>query len=227
MLLAILLAGATLQGPADLGPVPPDTVRIYLVRHGQAFSNLDPEPDLPPQELDRLTELGHAQAQAAAALLKGRGIRGVYTSTAGRALETAIDIAHALDMGIYPEPGVAPLKVGRNPQGELDDWDYRIAEWTAGRDPIPPEGESMQAMGERVRTTVLGIAARHAGQSIVVVSHSEVIGAFIGLLQGTPPAKRYPPQVRNGSITAIELKSPPMPTLLFTNYLRPEPAAAK
>jgi ribonuclease H / adenosylcobalamin/alpha-ribazole phosphatase len=227
MLLAILLTGATLQGPAELGPVPADSVRIYLVRHGQAFSNLDPEPDLPPEQLDALTGLGHAQARAAAVELKGCGITGIYSSPAHRAAETAIDIAQALGMGIHMEPGVAPLKLGRNPKGEEDDWDYRIAEWEAGRDPIPPGGESMQALGERVLTAVLGIAARRAGQSIVVVAHSEVIGAFVGLLQGTPPAKRYPPDIRNGSITAVELKSPTLPTLLFTNYLRPEPVAAK
>lgn len=228
MLHALLLAAATLQSPADLGPVPADAVRVYLVRHGQAFSNLDPEPDLPPDQLDRLTDLGHAQSRAAAAALAGRGVTAVYTSPAGRARETAAELTKALGVAAATvEPRVGSLQVGKNPKGEDDDWDYRIAEWEAGRDPVPPGGESMAQMGDRVRAVVSELAAKHKGQSVVIVAHSEVIGAFVGLLQGTPPAKRYPPSVRNGSITAAEAKGAALPALVFANYVRPEPAAAK
>ncbi len=228
MLQALLLAAATLHSPADLGPVPADAVRVYLVRHGQAFSNLDPEPDLPADQLDRLTDLGHAQSRGAAAALQGRAIAAIYTSPAGRARETAAELAKALGLAATPvEPRVGSLKVGKNPKGEDDDWDYRIAEWEAGRDPVPPGGESMAQMGDRVRAVVADLAATHKGRSVVIVAHSEVIGAFVGLLQGTPPAKRYPPSVRNGSITAVEAKAGSLPALVFANYVRPEPAAAK
>jgi probable phosphoglycerate mutase len=228
MLLAILLAGATLQSPADLGPVPADSVRVYLVRHGQAFSNLDPEPELPPEQLDRLTPLGHAQSRGAAEALKGRGIVAIYTSPAGRARETAAELGKALGMAAeLSEPRVGSLKVGKNPKGEDDDWDYRIAEWEAGRDPVPPGGESMAQMGERVRAVVQELAASHKGKSVVIVAHSEVIGAFVGLLQGLAPAKRYPPSVRNGSISAVEASAGALPKLLFANFLSPETAAAK
>ncbi len=228
MLLALVVAAAV-QTPAELPPVAADAVRVYLVRHGQAFSNLDPEPELPPDQLDRLTPLGHAQAKGAAAALAGRGIAAVYTSPAGRARETAAELAAALGLTAPPsvEPRIGSLKVGKNPKGEDDDWDYRIAEWEAGRDPVPPGGESMAQMGERVFAAVREVRPARAGKAIVFVCHSEVIGAFVGAVSGTPAPKRYPPSAKNGSLTVVDLGADGKATLRLANYVSPEVAAAK
>jgi len=227
MILALLLAGATATTPADLGPVPKDVVRVYLVRHGQAFSNLDPEPELPPEQLDRLTELGHAQSKRAGEALGSAHAIRIMSSPAGRARETAEDLRAALGVAaVEVEPRIRSLEVGLNPKGEPDDWDWRIAEWEAGRDPTPPRGESMQQMAERVLVAVQELRASHEGQSVVLVAHGEVIGAFIGLLDGTPAPKRYPPKIRNASITVVEAGPGPMAKLIFSNYLAPEPASA-
>jgi broad specificity phosphatase PhoE len=226
MILALLLAGATATTPADLGPVPKDVVRIYLVRHGQALSNLDPEPDLPPEQLDRLTELGHAQSKRAAEALRAAHPTKIVSSPAGRARETAEDLRAALGVAaVEVEPRIRSLEVGVNPKGEADDWDWRVAEWEAGRDPTPPRGESMQQMAARVLAAVQALRPSHKGQGVVLVAHSEVIGAFAGLLDGTPPSKRYPPKIRNASITVVEAGTGPMPRLIFSNYLAPEPAS--
>ncbi len=228
MILALLLALATAATtPADLGPVPNDAVRVYLVRHGQAFSNLDPEPELPPEQLDRLTELGHAQSKGAAEALREAHVTRIVSSPAGRARETAEDLRSALGVvAVVIDPRIRSLEVGLNPKGEADDWDWRSAEWEAGRDPKPPKGESMQQMGERVLAAVRALRTGHKGQSVVLVAHSEVIGAFVGALDGTPAAKRYPPKIRNASITVVEAGAGPMPKLIFSNYLAPGPAAA-
>lgn len=60
-------------------------MRIVFVRHGH-----------PNYKLDRLTELGHLQAEAAAERLRGEGITRIYASTCGRALETAEHTADKL-----------------------------------------------------------------------------------------------------------------------------------
>lgn len=57
-------------------------MRIIFVRHGH-----------PDYTLDCLTELGHLQAEAAAERLKDEPICAVYSSTKGRAVETAEHIA--------------------------------------------------------------------------------------------------------------------------------------
>jgi probable phosphoglycerate mutase len=193
---------------AALPPVPADGLRVYLVRHGQAYSNLDPEPDLPPDQLDRITELGRTQADAAGAALRGRGVVEVLSSPAGRARETAERIASAL--GVRPpriERALRPLDLGRGPDGVPLDWDARIADWEAGRDPSPPGGESMEELGARVDRFVsaLGQEPDRRGGTVVLVAHSEVLGAYLGRLRGTPPAKRYPPGFANGSLTVVDL----------------------
>ena len=215
----VLLAAPEIE---KLGPVPAATARVFLVRHGQAFSNLDPEPKLPPVKLDSLTDLGHAQARAVAAALKGQDVSGVLSSPAGRARGTAEDIRDALKANLVViEPSLRPLDLGRAPDGKPLDWDQRIAEWSAGRDPTPPGGESLERVGARVLELVM--MQRRRGQALVFVSHGEVIGSFLGLLQGTPAPKRYPPKVHNGSITVIDVSEGKPPKVLLSDFV---PAAA-
>lgn len=220
MLLATsLVALLAAPGIADLAPAPTGTVRFFLVRHGQAFSNLDPEPDLPPEKLDSLTELGESQSRAAAAVLQGQGVRLVISSPAGRAQGTA-----GLIRGVLAAPPVKvderlrPLTLGNGPDGKPLDWDQRIAEWEAGRDPAPPGGESLEQVGTRVRDVLTELAKAKSVGPAVLVAHSEVIGAFLGLVAGTPPAKRYPPDVRNGSVTVVDVADG-KPRVLLSNYV--------
>ena len=64
-------------------------MRIVFVRHGH-----------PNYELDCLTELGHLHAQAAARRVADEGISEIYSSTCGRALETAGYTAELLGLPI-------------------------------------------------------------------------------------------------------------------------------
>lgn len=57
-------------------------MRIVFVRHGH-----------PNYKLDCLTDLGHRHAEAAAERLASEGIEKIYTSTCGRAVETAFHTA--------------------------------------------------------------------------------------------------------------------------------------
>jgi probable phosphoglycerate mutase len=215
----VLLAAPEIE---KLGPVPAAAARIFLVRHGQAFSNLDPEPDLPPAKLDSLTDLGHAQARAVGAALKGQDVSAVLSSPAGRARGTAEDLRDALKASaVGIEPLLRPLDLGRRPDGKPLDWDQRIADWSAGRDPTPPGGESLESVGTRVLELVM--RQRRRGQALVFVAHGEVIGSFLGHLQGTPAPKRYPPKVRNGSITVIDVSEGKPPKILLSDFV---PAAA-
>jgi ribonuclease H / adenosylcobalamin/alpha-ribazole phosphatase len=217
--LLALLALLAVSGLADLGPVPTGTVRVYLVRHGQAYSNLDPEPDLPPEKLDSLTDLGHSQSRTTAAALRGRGIGAILSSPAGRAKETAEDLRGVLSTPpVRVETRLRPLDLGRKADGAALDWDERIALWDAGQDPSPPGGESLEQVGQRVLDLIQESARARPG-SIVLVAHGEVIGSFLGLLNGTAPPKRYPPDVRNASIAVVDVVAGRRPTLLFSNVV--------
>lgn len=220
----LLLAG---PGIADLAPAPPGTVRFFLVRHGQAFSNLDPEPALPPEKLDSLTSLGQAQARAAAAALRPHGVRLVVSSPAGRAQETAELIRSVLGApAVRVDRRLRPLDLGLGSDGKPLSWDQRIAEWEAGRDPAPSGGESLEQVGARVRDVMNDLAKAGAGDQVVLVAHGEVIGSFLGLVASVPPAKRYPPDLRNGSVTVVDLSEGRLRVLL-SNYDAPKSAPAK
>lgn len=220
MLLATSLV-LTLAAPgiADLAPPPAGTLRVFLVRHGQAFSNLDPEPDLPHAKLDSLTHLGHAQARAAAEVLRSLDIGLILSSPAGRAKETADELRRVLSgPPVRVETRLRPLDLGQKADGSAFDWDERIALWKAGQDPSPARGESLEHVGQRV-LDLLEETARARSGSILVVAHSEVIGSFLGQLNGTPAPRRYPPDLRNGSITVVDVAAQGTPRVLLSNVV--------
>ena len=227
LMLATLLffqAPAGLDALGALAPPLPGTLRVYLVRHGQALSNLDPTPDLPKEQLDHLTALGQAQADRAGRALAGQEVALVLSSPASRARETAERIATALRAAAPTvEPRLHPLALGHDPGGKPLDWDARIAHWDAGRDPSPPGGESMGQMGARVDELVQALAAERRDRTLVLVAHGEVIGAYVGRLRGIPAPKRYPPDLANGSITVVDVATAGRPHLRLANYRPPEP----
>ena len=64
-------------------------MRIIFVRHGH-----------PNYEKDCLTELGHCQAEAAAQRLKDEGVERIYSSTCGRAFETAQHLGDVIGLPV-------------------------------------------------------------------------------------------------------------------------------
>ncbi len=64
-------------------------MKIYFIRHGH-----------PDYKLDCLTEIGHKQAAVAAEYLRDSGIEAIYSSTCGRAVETAEHTAKVLGLPI-------------------------------------------------------------------------------------------------------------------------------
>ena len=216
---------------ADLLPAASGTLRVYLVRHGQALSNLDPTPDLPAEQLDHLTDHGRVQAQTAGRALAGREIAELLTSPAGRARETAAEIASTLaatrdgPSALRPivETRLRPLDLGKRADGGDLDWDERIASWEAGHDPSPPRGESMEQMGARVADLVASLAREGAPRGVVLVAHGEVIASYLGRLRGTPPAKRYPPGLLNASITVVDVGRDGTASIRLANHKAADP----
>ncbi len=64
-------------------------MKIYFIRHGH-----------PNYKLDCLTELGHEQATIAAEELRNSGIEAIYSSSKGRAMQTAEHTAQLLGLPI-------------------------------------------------------------------------------------------------------------------------------
>lgn len=214
--LFVLLAA----GPADLGPVPGSALRAFLVRHGQAYTNLVPPPDLPAQQLDRLTELGRAQARTAGEALRGAGVAVVVASPKGRTKETAEEIRSALgDVSVRVDERLRSLELGNDGAGRPLSWDDRAREWASGRDPSPPGGESLEQGALRMLLALSDLKREFAGRGVVVVSHSEMISNFVGMLEGRTLDGRFDVHIANGSICALEAPPASLPRLLFANFV--------
>jgi broad specificity phosphatase PhoE len=222
LLLGLALAARASGADDELGrlpALPAGAIRVYLVRHAQSLSNLDPVPALSPEQLDHLTDLGKRQAEAAGGALAGGGTSSVLSSPASRARETAAAVARALGLGAPGvEPRLRPITLGRGADGRTLTWKERSAEWEAGRDDRPADGESLEDVGERVGDLVRGLARSRRGTSLALVAHGEVIAAYLGRVRGTPAARRYPFSLVNGSISVVDVLPTGSETLRLVNY---------
>jgi broad specificity phosphatase PhoE len=199
---AVLLAG---PDPASLGPVPAGSVRVYFVRHAEAFSNLTPLPDMPEKEMDALTDKGKQQASAASAALQAAPVSLVLHSPTNRTKQTAAAIAGSRSLPIREERELRRIDNGKSQSGKPLELTDRVAIWKAGNDPRPLEGESMVDLGNRLLKLVQSLPKEHAGKGVVCVTHAEPIAALLGQLKGTPGAMRYPPGIPIASITVIDV----------------------
>ena len=158
---------------------------LYLVRHGQAYANV--EPIVAGMRGDAgLTPLGRMQAERLRDRLYVPGeIRAdvLIASTLPRARQTAEIIAPALEIPILFDDTVQELRPGDLGDGlSMDEfrarfgWVDQIAEPLR---PIAPDGESWGRFLLRVGEALERITREHEGKTIVVVSHGGVIdGAF-------------------------------------------------
>ncbi|MWB98433.1 histidine phosphatase family protein [Agromyces seonyuensis] len=168
-------AGST--RPVSPEPVGVGVTEIALVRHGETEWNrtgrIQGRTDIP------LNETGRAQARAAAATLGGAWAAS-YSSSLGRAEETARIISDALGVGFA---GTDQALVERA-HGEVEGLRApdRLARFPHGA-PVPGY-ESDAEVVERALPALRRIASRHAGDRVVVVAHGGVIGALLRSLTG-------------------------------------------
>jgi broad specificity phosphatase PhoE len=177
----------------------------YVVRHGQSTWNA--EGVLQGQRADvPLTELGHAQARAAAELLAGCGATSVVTSDLLRARTTAAPIAHALGVPVEERTGLREQCVGiyegrrsRDVWTETDPDAWGRADWR------PAGGESIADVAARLQPVLDELRAR--SQPVVVVTHGDTARIAVGLLRGATVSEIPWLSLENGEILALPLPS--------------------
>ncbi len=161
-----------------------------LLRHGQTALSVDKRfsgVGDPP-----LTQVGQAQAAAAAARLASAGVQAVVSSPLGRARQTAQAVADAIGVEVSVEPGLRETDFG--------DWEgYTFAEirakwpreleaWLADPEVAPPAGESFVETATRVRAARDRVLAAHEGQTVVLVSHVTPIKTLLRFALDAPPS---------------------------------------
>jgi len=158
--------------------------RMLLLRHGQ--TELSVERRYSGRGNPALTDLGRRQAELAAQYLAGRGgIDAVISSPLQRAYDTAAAAAKALGLDVTVDEDLIETDFGA--------WEGLTFAEAAARDPElhrrwlrdtsvePPEGESFDAVAQRVRRARNRIIAEHGAATVLVVTHVTPIKTMLRL----------------------------------------------
>ncbi|MEE8472005.1 MAG: histidine phosphatase family protein [Dehalococcoidia bacterium] len=151
--------------------------QILLVRHGRtAWNQGDRFRGRADLDLD---EVGVGQAEAAARWVPRYNVAAVYSSPLRRALRTAEILARPLGFEVRPLEGLIDIDFGEweglapeeaaRKDGEL----YKL--WLDSPHKVRfPQGESLQAVYDRVAGAVDEVIAGHPGEAIALVGHRVV-----------------------------------------------------
>ncbi|MEW6287432.1 MAG: histidine phosphatase family protein [Chloroflexota bacterium] len=152
--------------------------RVILIRHGQTEWNrverFRGRADVP------LNETGIKQAEATGKRVAEKWKpAAVYSSPLSRAVKTAEAIAKHFDLTVQIHPGLADIDYGDwqglSPEEVRERWADVLDKWyNAPHLAKIPNGETLADLRERAMKTVNELAARHAGETILLLGHTVI-----------------------------------------------------
>ncbi|NCG37567.1 MAG: MSMEG_4193 family putative phosphomutase [Actinobacteria bacterium] len=168
-------------------PQAPKPTLVLFVRHGQTPTTGASLPGRAPNL--HLAEKGVTQAEAAAVRIGAlESVAAVYASPMERTQETAAPIARARKLRVRKAAGLIECDFGKWTGKKLADL-RKLPEWkTVQRYPSGfrfPGGESFSEMQSRAVDATHDLVAAHPGETIVAVSHADVIKAVVAAAAGT------------------------------------------
>jgi probable phosphomutase (TIGR03848 family) len=167
-----------------------------------------------------LDEPGRAQAEATAARLASLPIAAVYASPLERTQETASILASPHGLRVRTRRELGEVDYGEwtdKPLGHLrrrKDWE--VVQATPSRMTFPG-GESIRAAQARAVTATEELAAAHGGETIVCVSHADVIKAVVAHHLAMPLDAFQRLVIAPASVTVLHLPARGHPLLLACN----------
>jgi len=175
---------------------------LLLVRHGQTEWNALGLMQGQTAHIP-LTELGHAQAAAAAAELAGIRPGALISSDLLRARQTADHCARATGLPVAVTPALREQGYGvleGRPSREL--WD--VVDWT---DPhwAAEGGESLAQLHGRVGAFLEDLRADPPADVVALVTHGDTIRAAQAVVAGRGPDALPVVTPHNGTVTRLEL----------------------
>jgi broad specificity phosphatase PhoE len=163
--------------------------RLLLVRHPQTSWNVDGrfqgQSDVP------LSAEGERQAAGLVSLLVDRKLDAIYSSDLQRARLAAELIADATRAPLVLDPRLREINQGQ--------WEGKLGSEVRASHPelllqrredpmafVPPGGEPFRDVRQRVLAAICDIATRHAGGTVLVVSHGLALAIVRAAYQGHP-----------------------------------------
>ncbi|KII00321.1 acid phosphatase [Streptomonospora alba] len=201
-------AGTQAAQPAATGWAAPDTAptRLVLLRHGE--TPLSVERRFAGTGDVELTETGRSQARAAARHLAGSGVDVVVCSPLRRARDTAEPIAARLSVPVEVDEGLRETDFGSwegMTFGEVQrSRPQELQRWLSDTEAAPEGGESFAAVARRVAETRDKLLARHAGRTVLVVSHVTPIKVLLQQALLAPPEALFRMHLDVGCLSRID-----------------------
>jgi probable phosphoglycerate mutase len=156
---------------------------FWFLRHGETDWNAQGlsqgDVDIP------LNETGRAQAAAAAAMLRHRGIASIVTSPLSRAHDTALAVAAATGLPVAIDEGLREVSFGVQEGKPMVQW---FADWVDGHY-TPADAESFAALRARAGAAINRALA--LPPPVLVVAHGALFRA-VRAEMGLEPNVRTP-----------------------------------
>jgi probable phosphoglycerate mutase len=207
-------AGKRAEQPAPLDTAAParwtgatgTPTRFLLLRHGQ--TELSGERRYSGRGDVPLTDVGQQQAKAAATRLSHLEFTAVISSPLSRTRQTAAAVASASELPVEIHDGLIETDFG--------DWERLTFLEAAERDPAlhrrwvgdpgvaPPNGESFDVVHARVREARDELIERHAGETVVLVSHVTPIKSLLRMGLAAGPALLFRLHLDLASLSIVE-----------------------
>lgn len=181
--------------------------RFILIRHGQTEWNREERyrgrADIP------LNQTGHDQARQIAAALAGTPIAAVYASPLQRCTQTAEPIARRHGLAPQPLEGLLDVHYGRwqglTPAEAAAAYPdlYRLWLRSPGRVRFP-DGEGLEDVRARAMSALADLVERHAGRTVVLVSHKIVCKVILCAVLGLTNDHIWRIEQDNGAINVFQ-----------------------
>lgn len=182
---------------------------IYLVRHGQTVWNI--EHRFQGHQDSPLTELGIQQAEWLSESLLNVHLDHIYTSTSERASRTAELLKGERDISLTRTADLMEQNLGVWEgciQQEIqaiypDQWE---SFWTNPSEFCVDQGETYRVVQERALSLLQHILREHAGQSVMLVTHTVVLKLLMSHFEGRPLQELWnPPYIHPTCLCKVEV----------------------
>ena len=183
-------------------------MRLLLMRHGQTHANVSGELDTAHPGLD-LTDLGRAQAVAAAKAIADETIEAVYVSSRVRTHQTAAPTAEARGLGLTQLDGLEEIQAGDFEMAADHDsvagYIGAVAAWLEGdltrRMPGSETGEEFLARFDAAVRTI--VEAGH--EAALIVSHGAALRTWVSTrMEPHPDAPPPTEPLHNTALIVLE-----------------------
>jgi broad specificity phosphatase PhoE len=178
---------------------------LYLVRHGEtdwnATDRCQGALDIP------MNDNGLRQARLAGEALRHVEFHAAYTSSLGRAQQTAAAVLERSTLIATPIADLAEMSYGAWHGLRPDEWpDATAVRWR--RDPWSvafPDGESLAALRDRVIPAFERIVSTHTGRHVLIASHGHVNRVMMIHALASDPNGFWDIEQANGAVFELAL----------------------